>query len=70
MRQQTGVEEGFEAVEWQAQRVQRQIDGFIPGVVAAVAEEQTGGSETADGVTEMVANGKEFGLGGRSFFSR
>jgi hypothetical protein len=29
-----------------------------------VAEEQTGGSKTADGVTEMVANGKEFGLGG------
>jgi len=39
VRQQARVEEGFEPVERQVQRVQRQVHGFVPGVVAAVAEE-------------------------------
>jgi hypothetical protein len=44
--------------------MQRQIDGFIPGVVAAVAEEELGGVEAADGIADVVANGDQLGFGG------
>ena len=66
VRQQTGIEKRFEAVERQIQRVQREISRFVPGVVTAMAEKQAGGIEAADGVTKVVANGDQFGLGSSS----
>ena len=63
LRQQAGVEIGFEDVQRQVERVQDQIGGFVVGVVAAVAEKQPGFVETADGKAQKVAHGIEAGGG-------
>jgi hypothetical protein len=36
------VEKRVESIEWQVQAVQQQINRFVPGVVGAVSEGQSG----------------------------
>ena len=63
MRQQTGVEEGFEAIERQVQGMQEKVGGFVPRIVGTMAEKEAGLIETADGKAHQVAQGGEFALG-------
>jgi hypothetical protein len=60
---QMGVEPGFERVAWQVQRGEHQPDGFVPGVVGAVAVEKSGLVEAADRPAQPVAEGDQF-IGG------
>ncbi|MOA16037.1 hypothetical protein D3C78_1362280 [compost metagenome] len=46
---------------WQVQCAQHQLPGFIPRIVGAMAEKQILPMETADGPTDMVAQGTETG---------
>ena len=53
------IQKGVELVDWQMQRVQDQIGGFVECVVAAVAEEQFGGVKARDGVAQQVTDGRK-----------
>lgn len=45
----------------QMQRAQHQLPGFVPRIIGAMAEKQILSMETADGPTDMVAQGTETG---------
>ncbi|EXI68806.1 MAG: hypothetical protein AW07_04304 [Candidatus Accumulibacter sp. SK-11] len=60
---QPGVEERLEPVEWQVQVVQQEVDGFVPGVVRSVAEEQLRLVEAADGEAQQVTQGDQLFAG-------
>jgi hypothetical protein len=46
---------------WQVQSAEHQLPGFVPGIVGTVTKKQVFPMETADGPTDVVAQGAQAG---------